>query len=58
MRDLERGEALVWFRDENRLIPEVKVEPARNEHLRHRRKYAEGELEPERSFYFRGPEGR
>jgi hypothetical protein len=57
MRDLDRGEALVWFRDENRLIPAVKVEPARNEHQRHRRKYAEGELEPERSFYFRGPVG-
>ncbi|HLK17513.1 MAG TPA: HAD-IIB family hydrolase [Bryobacteraceae bacterium] len=57
LRDLDRGEALVWFRDENSLIPVLKVEPARNEHLRHRRKYAEGELEPERSFYFRGPEG-
>jgi hypothetical protein len=57
MRDLDRGEALVWFRDEDRLIAELKVEPARNEHLRHRRKYAEGELEPERSFYFRGLEG-
>jgi len=57
VRDLDRGEALIWFRDENRLIPEVKVEPARKEHLRHRRKYAEGELEPEWCFYFRGPEG-
>jgi len=27
------------------------------EHLRHRRKYAEGQLPPERSFFFRGPEG-
>lgn len=26
--------------------------------VRHRRKYAEGELAPERSFYFRGPEGK
>ena len=25
---------------------------------RHKTKYAEGELEPDRSFYFRGPEGR
>jgi hypothetical protein len=25
---------------------------------RHRRKYAEGELPPDRSFYFRGPEGK
>jgi hydroxymethylpyrimidine pyrophosphatase-like HAD family hydrolase len=56
-RDLERGEALVWFRDENRLIGPLKVEPCHSEHLRHRRKYAEGELDEERSFYFRGPEG-
>jgi len=56
-RNLDRGEAMVWFRDENRLVPHLKVEPSRNEHQRHRRKYAEGELEPERSFYFRGPEG-
>ena len=27
------------------------------EHTRHRRKYAEGQLAPEKSFYFRGPEG-
>ena len=26
--------------------------------IRHRRKYAEGELAPERSFYFRGPNGK
>lgn len=55
--DLDRGEALVWFRDENRLIADMKAEPSRSEHQRHRRKYAEGELEEERSFYFRGPEG-
>jgi hydroxymethylpyrimidine pyrophosphatase-like HAD family hydrolase len=55
--DLDRGEALVWLRDENRLIARVKVEPCRNEPQRHRRKYAEGELEPDRSFYFRGPTG-
>ncbi len=34
MRDLERGEALVWLRDENRLLPEVKVEPARSFYFR------------------------
>jgi hydroxymethylpyrimidine pyrophosphatase-like HAD family hydrolase/energy-coupling factor transporter ATP-binding protein EcfA2 len=56
-RDLERGEALVWFRDENRLIAPLKLEPCNSEHLRHRRKYAEGELDADCSFYFRGPEG-
>ncbi|MBV9301460.1 MAG: HAD-IIB family hydrolase [Acidobacteriaceae bacterium] len=57
-RDLDRGEALLWFRDGNRLLPVVKVEPSRTQHDRHKRKYAEGELEPERVFHFRGPEGK
>lgn len=36
------------------------VEPIapKQEHQRHTRKYAEGELPPERSFWFRGPEGK
>lgn len=55
-RDLERGEALVWVREENRVIPVVKAEPSRSEHHRHKRKYAAGELEEDRSFYFRGPD--
>ncbi len=55
--DLERGQAFVWFVDGNRNMT-VKLEPARHEHLRHRRKYAEGQLEPERVFHFRGPEGK
>ena len=56
-RDLERGQALVWFRDENRVVPNVTVEPGRNQHQRHKRKYAEGALEEDRSFYFTGPKG-
>jgi hypothetical protein len=36
----------------------VRVAPSRTERQRHTRKYAEGELPPERSFYFRGPEGK
>ena len=39
------------------MVPLVKAEPSHKEHQRHRRKYAEGELEPDRSFYFTGPEG-
>lgn len=31
---------------------------AKTERRRHRRKYATGELAPEKSFYFRGPQGR
>ena len=37
-----------------RAIPGV---APRDERRRHRRKYAEGELPPDRSFYFRGPKG-
>jgi HAD superfamily hydrolase (TIGR01484 family) len=55
--DLAPGEALIWFRDENRIVADMKAEPSRNEHRRHRRKYAEGELEPDRSFYFKGSDG-
>jgi hypothetical protein len=36
----------------------VKVEQARAELRRHRRKYATGELGEDKSFYFRGPEGK
>lgn len=34
----------------------VKIAPSQIEHQRHVRKYAVGELPPDRSFYFRGPE--
>lgn len=36
----------------------VHIAAARTERQRHRRKYAEGELGPDRSFYFRGPDGK
>ena len=36
----------------------VKVEPAKSQHRRHRRKYAAGELGEDKSFYFRGREGK
>jgi HAD superfamily hydrolase (TIGR01484 family) len=57
MVDLARGEALFWPVHENRVV-RLQPEPPRNEHHRHRRKYAEGQLEPERTFHFRGPEGK
>jgi hypothetical protein len=34
------------------------VSPSRVERRRHLRKYAAGDLGPDKSFYFRGPEGR
>jgi hydroxymethylpyrimidine pyrophosphatase-like HAD family hydrolase len=36
----------------------VRVTPPSTEHRRHTRKYAVGQLPPDRSFYFRGPAGK
>jgi hypothetical protein len=55
---VEPGEVLVWWRHINTIPLRVRPALSHIQHRRHRRKYAEGELEPERSFYFRGPEGK
>jgi hypothetical protein len=55
--ELESGEALVFVRGESS-THRVKTIPGELERNRHRRKYAQGELPPDRSFYFRGPEGK
>jgi HAD superfamily hydrolase (TIGR01484 family) len=55
----ERGQVLAWLRGNGRTSPVVvEVEPAQTQRRRHSRKYAEGALIPERSFYFRGPQGK
>jgi hypothetical protein len=36
----------------------VKTAPPKIQRRRHSRKYAEGNLGPDRSFYFKGPEGK
>jgi hypothetical protein len=36
----------------------VDLTPSRVVNRRHKRKYAQGELGPDKSFYFRGPDGR
>jgi hydroxymethylpyrimidine pyrophosphatase-like HAD family hydrolase/energy-coupling factor transporter ATP-binding protein EcfA2 len=52
---LERGEAtLAWLEPTPRAV-RFRVSRRRVHHRRHLRKYAEGELPPERSFFFRGP---
>jgi hypothetical protein len=51
--DLARGDALCWSIDDNRIV-RLTTEPPQHEHHRHKRKYAEGQLEPERTFHFRG----
>jgi HAD superfamily hydrolase (TIGR01484 family) len=56
-QDLERGKALLWQVNERKVI-RFQTEPSRTEHMRHRRKYAEGKLEDERQFRFRGPENK
>jgi hypothetical protein len=56
---LNRGEVAAWFRKAGAEAPFViEVEPGRTERRRHSRKYAEGVLLPERSFYFHGPENK
>ncbi|MGH7766080.1 MAG: HAD-IIB family hydrolase, partial [Candidatus Binatia bacterium] len=55
---LEQGEALMWIRQPNTPPFKFRVLPSQTERRRHRRKYAEGDLGPNKSFYFEGPEGK
>src|SRR5439155_16267971 len=55
---LASGETLLWSRRPDLASGKVKLVPSKLERRRHIRKYAEGELPPERSFYFRGPDGK
>jgi HAD superfamily hydrolase (TIGR01484 family) len=55
---LEPGQALVWERSAGRAPFRLHAAPSKTERRRHTRKYAEGELPPERSFYFRGEQGK
>lgn len=50
------GDALIWFRNSASAPMEVKTVRSSGERMRHRRSYAEGELSPQQSFFFRGPE--
>jgi hydroxymethylpyrimidine pyrophosphatase-like HAD family hydrolase len=54
---LESGELLLW-RPGMSAPKQVQVIPAKVEHRRHQRKYADGALTADESFYFRGPEGK
>jgi haloacid dehalogenase-like hydrolase/Helicase HerA, central domain len=56
--DLQTGEAVAWFRRTAEPPFRFRSEPPKGERQRHHRKYAEGELGPDLSFYFRGPEGK
>ncbi len=54
-QDLNQGQAAIWFVDQKRVFFDVKAVKSRQEHHRHKRKYAEGQLEEARIFRFRGP---
>jgi HAD superfamily hydrolase (TIGR01484 family) len=55
---LEPGTAIIWSKSAKSAPKVVRVEPSQTERKRHLRKYAEGSLPEDRSFYFRGPEGK
>ncbi len=62
---LGAGEALVWSRasDRNHGMGSpapfrLRIAPPRGQRRRHSRKYAEGNLGDDKSFYFRGPAGK
>lgn len=53
---LEKGQALAWFRYQGAPLA-LNMEPSKGDRQRHQRKYAEGDVK-EKSFFFRGPEGK
>jgi hydroxymethylpyrimidine pyrophosphatase-like HAD family hydrolase len=55
--ELEQGEVLLWSPAGGAPL-HVRALPCRQDRRRHRRKYAEGALPPERSFYFQGSQGK
>ncbi len=52
-----RESVLFWQRDRDRAPRWLRPDRPKQGHKRHTRKYAEGELGEDRSFYFRGPDG-
>jgi HAD superfamily hydrolase (TIGR01484 family) len=55
---LDAGTALLWSKSTKAAPKVIRIEPSHTERKRHLRKYAEGSLPEERSFYFRGPQGK
>jgi HAD superfamily hydrolase (TIGR01484 family) len=52
------GDVFIWLPGGTHGPLAVRVQPATSDVRRHRRKYAEGKLGPDRSFFFRGPGGK
>ena len=55
---LAPGEAILWSVAMRANPRRLKIAPSHTERRRHTRKYAEGELPAEQSFYFRGPQNK
>ncbi len=53
---LIHGEAIFWDRRSTESPYRLRIAPGEADRQRHRRKYAEGELPEDRSFFFRGPD--
>jgi HAD superfamily hydrolase (TIGR01484 family) len=53
---IPKGEALIWHKASADPPRHFVIEPSKTERRRHVRKYAEGALPEDRSFYFRGPD--
>ena len=58
VKELEQGHGFGWMVKTSKEVELLKLERSEIEKVRHRRKYAEGQLPEERSFYFRGPKGK
>jgi HAD superfamily hydrolase (TIGR01484 family) len=56
-RPLDRGEAAIAWLGGDARVARFRAGKRRVSHRRHIRKYTEGELPPDRSFFFRGPTG-
>lgn len=53
----KKGQAVVWFPRAGKPPFSISILPPRGDRIRHRRKYAEGNMRYH-SFYFRGPDNR
>jgi len=56
--NFDNGNVLGWFWKTSAGPFSFSPTPVRSERQRHKRKYAQGELAEERSFYFRGPQNK
>ncbi len=54
----EHSDQVLMWKSPERSVTRVKLARGRMARRRHRRKYAHGELGPDKSFYFRGPDAR